>query len=66
MRPDDRLPVPLVRDFRDGYLNRMALLPVGKRWAGSGSAPDFTRRAEPSLHLPRPPDPSSAEPPISG
>lgn len=45
---EDWLPVPLVRDFRDGYHNRMHLLPVGERWAGGGSAPDFTRQAEPS------------------
>jgi hypothetical protein len=45
----DWLPVPLLRDCRNGYHNQMHLLPLGQRWAGGegGPAPDFTRKTEP-------------------
>jgi hypothetical protein len=37
---DDWLPEPLVRDYRDGFQNKLHLLPVGQRWVdglhGSG------------------------------
>jgi hypothetical protein len=40
---DDWLPVPVVRDFRNGHHNQMHLLPVGERWAGEliRPAPDI-------------------------
>jgi hypothetical protein len=40
------LSMPLVRDFRDEYHNRMHLLPVGERWASDESASDLMRQAE--------------------